>query len=70
MRWVENADTHALKQHRLNQNSSPFCFSFLLDIASDMQLEPKSEQWVKNADLNIAIKVQEQANPLSSSSSF
>ena len=42
MRWAQNADTHALKQHRLSQNISPVCSSFVLAIASDMHLEPES----------------------------
>ena len=37
-------NTHALKQHRLSQNSSPGCSSFVLGIASDMNLEPESEK--------------------------
>ena len=44
MRRAENADTHALKQHRLSQNISPVCSSFVLVIASDMDLEPESEK--------------------------
>ena len=39
-----NQDTHALKQHRLSQNISPACSSFVLVIASDMQLESESEK--------------------------
>ena len=44
MRNAQNADNNALKQHRLSQNSSPVCFSFVLLIASDMHLEPESEK--------------------------
>ena len=47
MRRVQNADTHALKQHRLSQNSFPVCSSFVLVIASDMYLEPESEKLAK-----------------------
>ena len=39
MRRAQNADTHALTQHRLSQNSSPVCFSFVRVIASGMHLE-------------------------------
>ena len=41
MRRAQNADTHALKQHRLSQNIFPVCSSFVLVIASDMHLEPE-----------------------------
>ena len=44
MRQARNADTHALKQHRLSQNISPVCSNFVLLIASDMHLEPESEK--------------------------
>ena len=47
MRWAKNADTHALKQHRLSQNSSPVCSSFVLIIASDMHLESESGKRAK-----------------------
>ena len=39
-----NADTHALKQHRLSQNIFPVWSSFVLVIASDTHLEPESEK--------------------------
>ena len=39
-----NADTHAIKQHRLSQNIFPVCSSFVLVIASDVDLEPESEK--------------------------
>ena len=42
-RRAQNADTHALKQHRLSQNISPDCSCFVLVLASDMHLEPESE---------------------------
>ena len=61
MRRTQNADTHALKQHRLSQNSSPVCSSFVLVIASDMHLEPESEKWSKNVDFHMAKGVQKQA---------
>ena len=38
LRRAENADTHALRQHRLSQNMFPVCSSFVLVIASDMHL--------------------------------
>ena len=47
MRRAQNADTHALKQHRLSQNMSPVCSSFVLVFASDMHLEPESEKRAK-----------------------
>ena len=50
MRRAQNADTHALKQHRLSQNISPVCFSFVLVIASDIHLESEGEKRAKNVD--------------------
>ena len=50
MRRAQNAETHALKQHQLCQNSSPVCSSFVLVIASDTHLEPESEKRAKNFD--------------------
>ena len=44
MRRAQNADTHALKQHRLSQNISPVYSSFMLVIATDMHLEPECEK--------------------------
>ena len=44
MRRAQNADTHALKQHRQSQNISPICSSFVLVIASDMQLQLEGEK--------------------------
>ena len=52
MRRAQNADTHALKQYRLSQNTSPVCSSFVLVIASDMHLEPESEKRANNVDLH------------------
>ena len=43
MRRAQNADTHAHKQHWLSQNILPVGSSFVLIIASDMHLEPESE---------------------------
>ena len=54
MRRAQNADTHTLKQHRLSQNSSPFCSSFVLVIASDMLLELESEKHAKIFDFHTA----------------
>ena len=54
MRRVQNADTHALKQHQLSQNIAPVCSSFVLVIASDMHLESESEKQAKNVDLHTA----------------
>ena len=61
MRRTQNADTYALKQHRLSQNSSPVCSRFVLVIESDMHLEPESEKWAKNVDFHTAKNVQKQA---------
>ena len=54
MRRAQNADTHALKQHRLFQDISPVCSSLVLVIASDMHLEPESEKRAKNVDFHTA----------------
>ena len=56
MRRAQNADTHALKQHRLSQHISPVSSSFALVIASDMHLESESENREKNVDLHTAKK--------------
>ena len=61
MRRAQNEDTHALKQPRLSQNSSPVCSSFVLVIASDMHLEPESEKRAKNVDFQTAKNIQIQA---------
>ena len=52
MRQAQNADTLALKQHRLFQNISPVCSNFGLVIASDMHLEPESEKRARNVDFS------------------
>ena len=44
MRRDQNADTHALKQHRLSQNRFPVCSSFVLVIAPDMHLEQERKK--------------------------
>ena len=61
MRRAQNADTHALKQHRLSKNISSVCSSFVLVIASDMHLEPESEERAKNVDLHTPKHIQIQA---------
>ena len=61
MRWAQNADTHALKQHLLSKNISPVCSSFVLVIASDMHLKPESEKRAKNVDFHTAKNIQIQA---------
>ena len=61
MRRAQNADTHALKQHRLSQHISPVCSSFVLVIACDMHLEPESEKREKTADFHTAKNIQIQA---------
>ena len=58
MRRAQNADTHALKQHRLSQNISPVCSSFVLVIAFDMHLEPESEERAKNVAFHTAKNIQ------------
>ena len=63
MRRAQNADPHALKQHRLSQNISPVCSSFAQIIASDMHLEPESEKRAKNVDFHTAKNVQIQTTP-------
>ena len=58
MRRAQNADTHAHKQHRLSQNISSVCSSFVLVIASDMHLESESEKPAKNVDFHTAKNIQ------------
>ena len=58
MRRAQNADTHALKQHRLSQNICPVGSSFVLVIASDMHLESGSEKRAKFVDLHTAKDIQ------------
>ena len=65
MRRAQNADTHALKQHRLTQNISPVCSSFALVVAADMHLESESEQRAKNVDFHTAKNIQIQATTFS-----
>ena len=62
MRQAQNADTHVLKQHRLSQNSSPVCSSFVLVIASDMHLEPEIETRGENVDFHTAKKYSDTRN--------
>ena len=50
--------THALKQPRLSQNISPVCPSFVLVIASDMNLESQSIKRAKNVDLHTIENIQ------------
>ena len=54
MRRAQNADTHTLKQHRLSQDISLVCFSFVQVIASDMHLEPEDEKRAKNVHFHTA----------------
>ena len=60
MRRAQNADAHALKQHRLSQNVCPVYSSFVLVIASDMHLESQSEKRAKNVGLHTAKNIQKQ----------
>ena len=48
MRRAQNADTHALKQHRLSLTISLVYSNFVLVIASDMHMEPESEKRARN----------------------
>ena len=61
MRRAQNADTNALKQHRLSQNIFPVCSSFVLVIASDMHLEPESEKRAKNVHFHTTKNIQIQS---------
>ena len=61
MRWAQNADTHAHKQHRLSQNIFPVGSNFVLVIASDMHLEHESEKPVKNIHFHITKNIQIQS---------
>ena len=65
MRRAQNADTHALKQHRLSENIFPVCSSFVLVIASDMHLEPESENRAKNVDFHTTKKCPDTINAFS-----
>ena len=58
MRRAQNADTNALKQPRLSQNISPFCFSFVLVIASDNHLDSESVKRAKNVELHTGKNIQ------------
>ena len=58
MRRAQNADTHALKQHRLSQNIFPVRSSFVLVIASDMHLEPEGEKRAKNFHFHTTKNIQ------------
>ena len=61
MRRAQNTDTYALKQHRLSQNISPVCSSFVLVIVFDMHLESESPKRAKNVDFRTAKNIQIQA---------
>ena len=61
MRRAQNADTYALKQHRLSQNIFPVCSSFVLVIASDMHLEPAREKRAKNVHFHTTKNIQIQS---------
>ena len=58
MRRAQNADTHALKQHRLSQITSPMSSSIVLVIASDMHLQYESEKRAKKLNLHTAKIIQ------------
>ena len=61
MRRAQNADTHAHKQHWLSQNILPVGSSFVLVIASDMHLEPESENRAKNVHFHTTETIQIQS---------
>ena len=61
MRRAQNADTHALKQHRLSQNIFPLCSSFVQVIASDMHPESESEKRAKNVPFHTTKNIQIQS---------
>ena len=58
MRWAQNADTHAHKQHRLSQNIFPVGSSFVLVIAYDMHLEPESAKRAENVPFHTTKNIQ------------
>ena len=62
MRRALNADTHALKQHRLSLNRSLICSSFLLVIASDVHLSLRAKR-LRNVDFHTAEDVFKQTTP-------
>ena len=62
MRQALNADTHALKQHRLSLNRSLICSSFLLVIASDVHLSLRAKR-LRNVDFHTAEDVFKQTTP-------
>ena len=45
---AQNANTHALKQHRLSENMFTVCSTFVLVIASDMHLESPKRKTSEN----------------------
>ena len=65
MRRAQNTDNYALKQHRLSQNISPVCSSFVLVIASGMHLVSESEKRVKNVGFHSAKNIQNTTNTFS-----
>ena len=58
---AQNADSHALKQHRLSQNVFPVCSRFVLVIESDMHFEPESEKRAKNVHFHTTKNIQIQS---------
>ena len=62
MRRALNADTHALKQHRLSLNSSLICSSFLLVIVSDVHLSLRAKR-LRNVEFHTAEDVFKQTTP-------
>ena len=61
MRRAQNADTHATQTASAVPKYFPVCSSFVLVIASDMHLEPESEERAKNVDLHTPKHIQIQA---------
>ena len=60
MHRAHNADTHALKQHLLSQNSSPVCSSCVPVIVSDMCIEPEGKKRAENVVCHTAKIVQKE----------
>ena len=62
MRRALNADTHALKQHRLSLNSSLICSSFLLVNAPDVHLSLRAKR-LRNVEFHTTEDVFKQTTP-------
>ena len=65
MRRAQKEDTNAPTQPRLSQNYCPFCFTFVLVIASDTHLESESEKRLEKVHLHTAKKYRDTTNTFS-----